>query len=170
MTIQELKEATLKHVSADWVRENFGKLTLKATWEAVYDRTHEYAAAVKEQADQAMALANEIKHQAPIVSHEIKGITTELATEIHQSRAATITRQYCHVAFVEVLKLLILGYLMWLEWRESGAIAKLLAEVAELEHRRKLEACLELEFDPALIIDRPILAHSWRLSHQVMAT
>ncbi len=44
MTLQELKTAVLKHVSADWVRENFGKLTLKQTWEDAYDRLSEFHA------------------------------------------------------------------------------------------------------------------------------
>jgi hypothetical protein len=38
LTIQQLKTAVLEHVSADWVRENFGKLTLKSTWQKAYDR------------------------------------------------------------------------------------------------------------------------------------
>jgi hypothetical protein len=41
MTLQELKAEVLKHVSADWVRETYGKLTLKSTWQDAYDRLSE---------------------------------------------------------------------------------------------------------------------------------
>jgi hypothetical protein len=48
LTIQQLKTSVLEHVSADWVRENFGKLTLKSTWQKAYDRTRELASVAKD--------------------------------------------------------------------------------------------------------------------------
>jgi hypothetical protein len=50
MKIQELKVQVRRFVSDEWVRENFGKLTRKATWEDAYDRCKEFMVVVAEEA------------------------------------------------------------------------------------------------------------------------
>lgn len=49
MTLEQLKAAVLKHVSTDWVEENFGDLDMIATWEDAYDRCAEFIASDADQ-------------------------------------------------------------------------------------------------------------------------
>ncbi len=47
MQLSELKTNVLSipGITAEWVRDNFGDLRLKATWQAAYDRASEFIAA-----------------------------------------------------------------------------------------------------------------------------
>jgi hypothetical protein len=49
MTLDQLKAAVLKHVSSDWVEENFGDLAMLETWEDAYDRCAEFVASDADQ-------------------------------------------------------------------------------------------------------------------------
>jgi hypothetical protein len=60
MTFQTLKDTVLQHVTADWVRDNFGDLRRRETWEAAYDRCSEFIATAADAAKPVVAKVVEI--------------------------------------------------------------------------------------------------------------
>jgi hypothetical protein len=116
-TINELKTKVLENVSADWVRENFGKLTLKETWHDAYDRLSEIIAA---KADQSLELTIEAIDTVVLLSDHSVGLG-ETAIELSESIATVLVSCVLFVWFVI------------LELRNKGAIDALLAEVERLE-------------------------------------
>lgn len=130
LTIQQLKSAVLEHVSADWVRENFGKLTLKSTWEAAYERCSEFVAATADEAVETVALLAE--HAAIAVQDVIaETVTYDNATALAFSATATV-RAVATTALIAALKAAIVSYLFVLEMLEEGKVAQLQAEIQAL--------------------------------------
>jgi hypothetical protein len=60
MTFQTLKATVLQHVTADWVRENFGDLRRRETWEDAYDSCSEFIATAADAAKPALAKVVEV--------------------------------------------------------------------------------------------------------------
>jgi hypothetical protein len=107
MTLQQLKTAVLEQVSADWVRENFGKLTLKATWQAAYDRCQEFISAKTDEVKTAI--------QSP------QGQAVITATKAVAYKGAMFTMD----AAIWVIKAAVVTALVILELCQEGSIDRL---------------------------------------------
>lgn len=140
-TIQQLKSAVLAHVPAAWVRDNFGKLTLKSTWEAAYENLAETIAA---KADLAVEAAKEVatdvaesavllaEHAAIAVQDAIaETVTYDNITNLAFTATATV-RSVAADALIAALKVAIVCYLFILEMLEEGKVERLQAEIAAL--------------------------------------
>jgi hypothetical protein len=57
MTIQELKTATLESMTAEYVRQTWGDLRKRSTWESAYSKAQEIAAATAQALTSAQAKA-----------------------------------------------------------------------------------------------------------------
>jgi hypothetical protein len=167
LTVQQLKEATLKHVSADWVRENYGKLTLKATWQDAYDRCQEFIAA---KADEALEATKEVTtdivettgllvEHAAIAAQEVISETLTYDNVVNAAFSATATTQKALWRVFEAAVLAaVFCYLFIIEWREPGAIDRLQRDMTEYKQRQELESLFGLEVDPMLLHRRYDLA------------
>lgn len=90
LTIQQLKSEVLKHVSAEWVRETYGKLTLKQTWQDAYDRTREYAAAKLEQAKEVIESEQGQVAIATVKTVAVKGFRFSVDAAVWLVKAAIV--------------------------------------------------------------------------------
>jgi hypothetical protein len=167
LTIQQLKTAVLEQVSADWVRQNHGKLTLKSTWQAAYDRCQEFIAAKVDEALKAtQGSANEIiettgllVEHAAIAAQDVIAETMTYDNLVNGAFAATATTQKALWRLFEAVVLAaVFCYLFIIEWRESGSIARLQRDMAEYQQRQELEGLFGLEIDPMLLHRRHDLA------------
>jgi hypothetical protein len=143
LTIQQLRAAVLEYVSAEWVRENFGKLTVKQTWQDAYDRCSEFIAA---KADEAIEVAKEAASEttetvALLAEHAGVAVQDAIAETITYDNVVNLaftitsaTTKYAKLALIETLKVMIIGYLFILEMQEEGAIDELMAQVEELNN------------------------------------
>jgi hypothetical protein len=71
MTFQTLKATVLQYVTADWVRDTFGDLRRRETWEAAYDRCAEFMAAAVDAAK-------------PVVAKVVEIVTSEKAQDFYR--------------------------------------------------------------------------------------
>jgi hypothetical protein len=124
MTLTDLKTATLKHVTAEWVRDTFGDLRRRDTWEAAHDRCSEFIAA---KADQAVEAANEIIETVALLTDNCDGLPVAVC-EIAQA------------AFVWVLSQFIVACLFCFEMGKTGAIDELMADVERLQRQKEARA------------------------------
>jgi hypothetical protein len=167
MTFQQLKTAVLEQVSADWVRENFGKLTLKATWQDAYDRCQEFIAAkadealeaTKEAADEIIETAALLVEHAAIAAQDAIAETMTYDNVVNAAFSATTMAQKALWRVFEAGVLAaVFCYLFAIEWRESGSIARLQRDMTEYQQRQELEELFGLEVDPMLLHRRYDLA------------
>lgn len=165
-TIQDLKAVVLEHVSADWVRENFGKLTLKQTWQAAYDRLSETIAAKVEQttetaAGYAWTKAAEVVERFDKAAQYVQDFNRDEAVYL----ALAATAMFVRLASRSIELLIMVGVFCWFllqELRESGVIEKTLDRMAELETKKELESCT---IEPLILpFKSPLLASTVRIA------
>lgn len=140
-TIQQLKSAVLAHVPAEWVKENFGKLTLKATWEAAYENLAETIAAKADQAvEDAKEVVTDVAESAVLLAEHAaiavqdwaaETVTYDNVTNLAFTATAKV-RSVATDALIAALKVSILCYLFVLEVLEDGKVERLQSEIAAL--------------------------------------
>ncbi|MGL5061901.1 MAG: hypothetical protein ACRC62_18175 [Microcoleus sp.] len=166
LTIQDLKTVVLEHVSSDWVRENHGKLTLKATWQAAYDRLSETIAAKVDQATETAAgyawtKAAEVVERFDGTAQYIQDFSRDDAAYL----ALAATAMFARLAERSIELLVMVGVFCWflaIELKDSGIVDRTLSRMAELETARELES---LKIEPPMIEFRsPLLASTVRIA------
>ncbi len=165
-TIQDLKTVVLEHVSADWVRSNFGKLTLKSTWQAAYDRLSESIANKVDQATEAAAgyawgKVAEVVERVDKAAQYVQDFNRDDAVHLALTGTAIITR----LAKQSIELLVMTAVFCWFfyqELRASGVIEKTLDRMAELETKKELESCT---IEPLILpFKSPLLASTVRIA------
>jgi hypothetical protein len=167
MTFQQLKTAVLEQVSADWVRENFGKLTLKATWQDAYDRCQEFIAAkadealeaTKESADEIIETAGLLVEHAAIAAQDAIAETMTYDNVVNAAFIATAMVQKALWRLFEYTVIAVMFcYFLAIEWREAGSIGRLQRDMAEYQQRQELDSLFGLQIDPMMLHRRYDLA------------
>jgi hypothetical protein len=174
MTLAELKTAVRaqfdngNHETANqWVKESFGDLRKRETWQDAYDRCQEFIAAkadealeaTKEATDEIIEMAAVLVEHGAIAAQEVISETLTYDNVVNAAFSATTMAQKALWRVLEYTVIAVMFcYFLAIEWREAGAIDRLQRDMTEYQQRQELQELFGLQIDPMMLHRRYDLA------------